>query len=72
MTRRFDVNIDPVNEVLPLIGSKEGLAHLAIALLNPNDICVVPQPGYPAYLGGASIAGAEIEVVPLRSQKTVF
>ncbi len=68
MARRFDVAVDPTQEVLPLIGSKEGLAHIAIALLNRGDVCVVPEPGYPAYLGGATIAGADIEVVPLRAE----
>lgn len=68
MARRFDVTIDADAEVLPLIGSKEGLAHLALATLDPGDVCVVPQPGYPAYLGGATFAGADVEIVPLRSQ----
>ncbi len=68
MERRFGVAVDPMHEVLPLIGSKEGLAHLPFAVLNPGDVCVVPEPGYPAYLGGAVLAGADVEVVRLRPQ----
>ncbi len=65
MERRFGVRVDPMNEILPLIGSKEGLAHLALAVLNPGDVCVIPQPGYPAYLAGATFAGADPFVCPL-------
>lgn len=68
MQRRFNVQVDPMTEVLPLIGSKEGLAHLPFAVLDPGDVCVVPEPGYPAYLGGAILAGAEVEIVPLRPE----
>lgn len=69
MDRRFGVRIDPMTEVLPLIGSKEGLAHLALAVLDPGDVCVVPEPGYPAYLGGARLANADPEIVPLRRDR---
>lgn len=67
MKRRFSVDVDPMTELLPLIGSKEGLAHLALATLNPGDVCVVPEPGYPAYVGGAIMAQAEVQIVPLRA-----
>jgi len=68
MQRRFNVQVDPMTEVLPLIGSKDGLAHLPFAVLDPGDVCVVPEPGYPAYLGGAILAGADVEIVPLRPE----
>ncbi|MBI4502527.1 MAG: aminotransferase class I/II-fold pyridoxal phosphate-dependent enzyme [Gemmatimonadetes bacterium] len=65
MRRRFGVVVDPMTEVLPLIGSKDGLAHLPFAVLDPGDIAVVPEPGYPAYAGGVALAGGEAEVCPL-------
>ncbi len=68
MERRFGVTVDPMDEILPLIGSKEGLAHLPFAVLDPGDVCVVPEPGYPAYLGGAQLAGADVEIFPLRPE----
>ena len=66
--RRFGMHFDPVTETLPLIGSKEGLSHLPVAVVNPGDIAIVPEPGYQAYLGGALLAGAEPYVVPLRPE----
>lgn len=69
MKRRFDVEVDPVTELLPLVGSKEGLAHLPLAVLNPGDVCVVPEPGYAAYLGGAILSGADPEIYPLEPEK---
>ncbi len=59
MERRFGVRCDPVSELLPLLGSKEGLAHLPFAVLNPGEVAIVPEPGYQAYLGGTILAGAE-------------
>ena len=56
--RRFGKRFDPVTEVLPLIGSKDGLAHLPFAVLDPGDVAIVPEPGYQAYLGGSLLAGA--------------
>jgi LL-diaminopimelate aminotransferase len=69
MLRRFDTIFDPGTELLPLIGSKEGLAHLVFAVCNPGDIVVVPEPGYQAYLGGTVLAGAVPHVVPLREEQ---
>ena len=63
--RRFGRRFDPVTEVLPLIGSKDGLAHLPFAVVNPGDATVVPEPGYQAYLGGSILAGAEPYIAPL-------
>ncbi|HET9948573.1 MAG TPA: aminotransferase class I/II-fold pyridoxal phosphate-dependent enzyme, partial [Longimicrobiales bacterium] len=69
MRRRFGVEVDPATEVLPLIGSKDGLAHLPFAVLDPGDIAVVPEPGYPAYAGGVQLAGGEAEVYPLTAAR---
>lgn len=66
--RRFGQTFDPATEFTPLIGSKEGLAHLALAVADPGDAVVLPEPGYQAYLGGAVLAGAEPVVVPLRHE----
>lgn len=63
--QRFAVDLDPDSEVLPLIGSKEGIAHLALAWLDAGDVALVPDPGYPVYGMGALIAGAEPFAVPL-------
>jgi LL-diaminopimelate aminotransferase len=65
MRRRFGVEFDPGRELQPLIGSKEGLSHLALAVLNPGDLAVVPEPGYQAYLGGVLLAGGEPIRYPL-------
>ena len=65
MQRRFGVTFDPVTELLPLIGSKEGLSHLALAVLNQGDLAVVPEPGYQAYIGGTLLSGAEPLIYPL-------
>jgi LL-diaminopimelate aminotransferase len=67
--RRFGFRFDPVTEMLPLIGSKEGLAHLVFAVANPGDVAIVPEPGYQAYIGGAILAGAEPHIVPLRREQ---
>lgn len=68
MDQRFGVTVDPFEEVLPLLGSKEGIAHLAFALLDPGDLAVLPDPGYQAYRGGVVLAGAEPHLVPLRPE----
>src|SRR5207248_4012370 len=60
MKRRFDVRFDAFTELHPLIGSKEGIAHLAMALLDPGDVAIVPEPGYAVYEGGTVLAGAEL------------
>lgn len=63
--RRFDVTLDPDTEVLPLVGSKEGLAHLPLAILNPGDASLVPNPSYPVHIRGTLLAGGEVIPVPL-------
>jgi len=59
LARRFDVRVDPFTELHPLIGSKEGIAHLAMAVLDPGDVALVPEPGYAVYEGATVLAGAE-------------
>ena len=66
--RRFGQTFDAHAEMLPLIGSKEGLTHLAFAICNAGDVVIVPEPGYQAYIGGAILSGAEAHVVPLRPE----
>ena len=66
--RRFGMRFDPATETLPLIGSKEGLSHLPLAVINPGDVAIVPEPGYQAYLGGSLLAGAEPYIAPLRPE----
>jgi LL-diaminopimelate aminotransferase len=68
MARRFGVRLDPFAELLPLIGSKEGIAHLAFAYLEPGDAAILPDPGYQPYRGGTLLAGAEPVAVPLRPE----
>ncbi|BDG60665.1 LL-diaminopimelate aminotransferase [Caldinitratiruptor microaerophilus] len=67
--RRFGVEIDPDREVLALIGSKEGLAHLIWAYVDPGDVVLVPDPAYPVYLTQTRLAGGEPYVMPLRRER---
>src|SRR5439155_20909895 len=62
---RFGVTLDPDREVLPLIGSKEGIAHIALALVDPGDEVLVPDPGYPVFSIGTMLAGGRSVLVPL-------
>ncbi|HEY3289394.1 MAG TPA: LL-diaminopimelate aminotransferase [Anaerolineae bacterium] len=63
--RRFNVELDPEKESLPLLGSKEGIYHTAFAYLNPGDVALVPDPGYPTYTAGTEIAGGTPYFMPL-------
>jgi LL-diaminopimelate aminotransferase len=67
--RRYDVELDPDGEALPLLGSKEGLCHLAIAYVNPGDLVLVPSPSYPAHFRGPLIAGGEIYPLILKPEQ---
>lgn len=67
MRTRFGVAVDPYRELLPLIGSKEGIAHVAFAFAGPGDVTLLPDPGYQPYVGGTLLAGAEPYAVPLRA-----
>jgi LL-diaminopimelate aminotransferase len=66
--QRFGVSLDPEREVLALIGSKEGLAHLPWATLNPGDVALVPDPGYPVYRSATIMAEGVPHEVPLRAE----
>ena len=63
---RFGVTLDPDTEVLPLIGAKEGIGHVAFCFLDPGDLALIPDPAYPVYEVGTMFAGAESQVMPLR------
>jgi LL-diaminopimelate aminotransferase len=65
--RRFGVTLDPATEVMSLIGSKEGIGHLPLAFLNPGDVVLVPDPGYPVYHAGTLFAGGESVTMPLHA-----
>lgn len=65
LERRFRVRVDPMKELHPLLGSKEGIAHLAMAVVGPGDVAVVPEPGYAVYHGGTVLAGGEPFIYPL-------
>jgi LL-diaminopimelate aminotransferase len=69
LERRFGQRFNPVSELLPLIGSKEGLSHLPHAVINEGDVAIVPEPGYQAYVGGSILAGADVHIAPLRADR---
>ena len=66
--RRHGVTLDPNKEVVPLIGSKEGIAHLPLCLIDPGDIALITDPGYPVYEIGTMFAGGVTVKVPLREE----
>lgn len=68
--RRFGVDLDPENEVLALIGSKEGIAHVSMAFLDREDLSLVPDPGYPVYQIGAILAGSNSYQMPLLQENS--
>lgn len=63
--KRFDVELEPATETLTLIGSKEGIAHLPLAFINPGDVALIPSPGYPVYSVATNFAGGECHIMPL-------
>jgi LL-diaminopimelate aminotransferase len=65
MARRFNQQFDPYTELHPLMGSKEGIAHLTMAVLDPGDVAIVPEPGYAVYHGGTILADGIPHLVPL-------
>lgn len=65
---RFGVQLDPAREVVSVIGSKEGIAHISWCYLDPGDTVLVPDPGYPVYAGGSILAGAEPYYMSLRRE----
>ena len=66
--RRFGVSLDAETEVLSLIGAKEGIGHAAFCFVEPGDVALVPDPGYPVYAVGTMFAGGESYMMPLRDQ----
>lgn len=68
MKRRYGVSVDPETEILPLIGSKEGIAHFPMAVLNPGDVSLVPDPCYPVYRSSTWFAGGEVHTMPLEAR----
>jgi len=66
--RRFGVTLDPMNEVISMVGSKEGIGHFPLAVLNPSDIALVPEPCYPPYRSGTIFAGAVPHYVDLTAE----
>jgi LL-diaminopimelate aminotransferase len=67
--RRFGVQVDPAKEFFPLLGAKEGLAHVCLTLLDAGDLALVPDPGYPVYAGGSIMVGARVRYLKLRPEK---
>ncbi|HWJ03968.1 MAG TPA: aminotransferase class I/II-fold pyridoxal phosphate-dependent enzyme [Verrucomicrobiae bacterium] len=65
---RFEVQLDPATEVLSLMGSQDGLAHIYAAFINPGDLALVPDPGYPIYTAGLLLAGGEKYPMELRTE----
>lgn len=65
MKRRFDVEVDPATEIYSLVGSKEGIGHLPLGVVDVNEVVLVPDPGYPVYQGATILAGAEVYYMPL-------
>lgn len=65
LKKRFSVDFNPENEICPLIGSKEGIAHLPLAFINPGDAVLVPDPCYPPYRSGTIFAGGNVLCMPL-------
>jgi len=63
--RRFDVNLDPETEITSLIGSQDGLAHISLSIVDPGDVVLAPDPGYPVFSAGPVIAGAEVVRMPM-------
>lgn len=67
--RRFGVDLDRDREIIPLIGSKEGIAHINLAWLDPGDVGLAPDPAYPSYVMSAPLANARIETFPLLAER---
>lgn len=66
--RQFDVTVDPEREVCILIGAKLGLQEISLCFLDPGDVCLVPDPGYPDYWSGVALAGGTLHPLPLRAE----
>ena len=69
---RFGVELDPASEVMPVLGGKEAVGHIAMACLEPGDLCLSPEPGYPPYTSGPVFSGAEVHYLPLTEENHFF
>jgi LL-diaminopimelate aminotransferase len=65
---RFGVELDPGSEIVPVLGGKEGVNHISLACLDPGDVCLSPDPGYPPYTSGPLFAGADVHYLPLAEE----
>lgn len=65
---RFGVELDPATEIVPALGGKEAVAHVALACLDPGDVSLAPDPGYPPYTSGPVFAGADVHYLPLTAE----
>src|SRR5947207_15794615 len=72
MKKRFGLPFDPMKEIVALIGSKEGISHLALAYMEPGRVAIVPEPGYNSYIGGSLLAGGEVYKFALRPRRNFF
>ena len=70
--RWYGVTLDPETEILPLAGSKEGIMHICMTYINPGDLVLIPDPGYPTYQSAAKLAGARLEPYQLTEEKNWF
>lgn len=68
LARRFGVDVDADAQMVATLGSKEAMAHLSMALVDPGDVVLVPDPGYPVYANWARLCGAEVHFYPLRAE----
>ena len=66
--RRYDVALDPASQIVALLGSQEGLAHIALSIADPGDVILVPDPCYPVFRDGPAIAGAEVHYMPMKPE----
>lgn len=66
--RRYDVELNPETEICSLLGSQDGLSHIALSILDPGDVMLVPDPCYPIFADGPRIAGAELYYMPLQKE----
>ena len=69
---RFGVDLDQASEVIPVLGGKEAVGHIAMACLDPGDVCLSPEPGYPPYTSGPVFSGAEVHYLPLTEENAFF
>jgi len=67
-SERSGVELDPATEILPTLGSKDGISHVPLALVDPGDVVLAPDPGYTVYVTGAIMAGADPHIMPLTAE----